>query len=320
MNGKASLVHRTIAIIALLFSSGLPAAERHEPGFADPFLGRWDLTVEGPEGTYPSWLEIRLRTEWELMARLVGQFGSARHATAVSFEEGELEVRVPTQYEEGDEDLVFTARVTNAELSGMVKMGDGKTFDWRGKRAPLLEHSEVTDWREPIALIDEKLNGWRPRDERYPGCWTVSDGIMKATPPCVDIVSEARFDDFRLQFEFRYPPGSNSGVYLRGRYEVQIQDDLGKTLDPLRLGGIYGFIAPTVDAALRPGEWQTYDILLVGRRVTVSLNGTEVVSNRVIPGITGGALDSNEASPGPLMLQGDHGPIEYRNIIITPGR
>jgi len=295
-------------------------AERPEPGFADPLLGRWDLTVDGPEGTYPSWLEISLRTEWELMARLVGQFGSARHATAVSFENGDLEVRVPTQYEEGDEDLVFTAVATSGELAGMVKMGDGETFDWRGKRAPLLNRSEITEWREPLALIGENLGGWRPRDERYPGCWSVSDGVLKATPPCVDIISEARFDDFRLQLEFRYPPGSNSGVYLRGRYEVQIQDDLGKALDPLRLGGIYGFIAPTVDAALRPGEWQTYDILLVGRRVTVSLNGTEVVSNRVIPGITGGALDSNEASPGPLMLQGDHGPIEYRNVVITPGR
>ncbi|MDH5344763.1 MAG: DUF1080 domain-containing protein, partial [Gammaproteobacteria bacterium] len=115
-------------------------------------------------------------------------------------------------------------------------------------------------------------------------------------------------------------PGSNSGIYLRGRYEVQIQDDRGKALDPLRIGGIYGFIAPSANAAKAAGEWQTYDIRLVGRRVTVSLNGEEILRDREIPGITGGALDSDEASPGPLMLQGDHGPIEYRNIIITPGR
>ncbi|MGI9203770.1 MAG: 3-keto-disaccharide hydrolase [Woeseiaceae bacterium] len=320
MTGKTSLIHGTIVLIALLLSPGLPAAERPEPGFADPLLGRWDLTVNGPGGAYPSWLEIRLRTEWALMAQLVGQFGSARHATAVSLENGELKIRVPAQYEEGDEDLVFAAIVKNGELEGTVKGADGKTFNWHANRAPALERSDVSEWGEPVSLIGDNLDGWRPRNSDYPGCWTVSDGVLKATPPCVDIVSEALFDDFRLQLEFRYPPGSNSGVYLRGRYELQIQDDLGKVLDPLRLGGIYGFMAPKVDAALGPGEWQTYDILLVGRRVTVSLNGTEVLSNRVIPGITGGALDSNEANPGPLMLQGDHGPIEFRNVVITPGR
>lgn len=320
MLAKASLFRYTFAIIALAFSSSTLTAERPEPGFADPLLGRWDLTIDGPDGPYPSWLEIRLRTEWELMAELVGQFGSARHATAVSIDEGELTVRVPVQYEEGDDDLVFIASYANEELSGMVKMGDGATLNWRGKRAPSLKRGEMTEWGEPISLIGDSLDGWRPRDGRYPGCWTVSDGVLKATPPCVDIVTEKRFDDFRLQLEFRYPPGSNSGVYLRGRYEVQIQDDLDKALDPLRLGGIYGFMAPQVDASLPPGEWQTYDIVLVGRRVSITLNGTEVLSNRIIPGITGGALDSDEASPGPLMLQGDHGPIEYRNVVITPGR
>ena len=86
------------------------------------------------------------------------------------------------------------------------------------------------------------------------------------------------------------------------------------------MGGIYGFIAPTADAAAPAAEWQAYDIRLVGRVVTVRLNGVEIISSQEIPGITGGALDSNEGSPGPLMLQGDHGPIEFRNIVITPGK
>jgi hypothetical protein len=290
------------------------------PGFADPVLGRWDLTVSGPDGPYPAWLEIRLRTEWELMAQLVGQFGSARHATGVSYENGELSVRVPVQYESGVDDLVFTGTLQDGALVGSLQQGDAAIENWRGERAPPLDHRDVTNWGEPVVLIGDDLDGWQPRDERYPGCWTVAAGILKATPPCVDIVSEMRFTDFRLQLEFRYPPGSNSGVYLRGRYEVQIQDDIGKPLDPLRLGGIYGFLAPTADAARPPNEWQTYDILLIGRRITVSLNGTEILSDRVIPGITGGALDSNEGSSGPLMLQGDHGPIEYRNVIITPAK
>ena len=109
-------------------------------------------------------------------------------------------------------------------------------------------------------------------------------------------------------------------MYLRGRYEVQIQDDAGKALDPLRMGGVYGFIAPTVDAARAAGEWQTLDVELVGRRVTVVLNGTTIVDGQEIPGITGGALDSDEGAPGPIMLQGDHGAIEFRNLTIARPR
>jgi hypothetical protein len=310
----------TCAALTLLCSAGNgQSGDLPPPGFADPVLGRWDLTVAGPDSPYPSWLEVRLRTEWQLMAQLVGQFGSARHATAVSYENDELKITVPTQYESGQHDLLFTGSLDGDGLSGRVRMGDGTLQDWRAERAPSLERAGISAWGDPVVMIGDDLEGWRPRDGRYPGCWSVNDGVLKATPPCVDIVSEARFDNFRLQLEFRYPPGSNSGVYLRGRYEVQIQDDIGKALDPLRLGGIYGFMAPELDAAKPANEWQTYDILLVGRRVTVTLNGTEVLSNRVIPGITGGALDSEEGRSGPLMLQGDHGPIEYRNVVITPG-
>ena len=311
-----------ICIVALLSirPGSTQETERPPPGFADPVLGRWDIAVDGPDGQYPSWLEIRLRTEWELMAQLVGQFGSARHVMAIDYNDGELAFRVPPQYEEGQRDLVFTGRLEFGGLAGTVTMPDGTTLDWSASRAPALHRDATPEWGAPIALIGDDLDGWRPRDGRYPSCWSVNDGVLKATPPCVDIVTNATFGDFRLQLEFRYPPGSNSGVYLRGRYEVQIQDDLGKPLDPLRLGGVYGFLAPSVDAARPPDEWQTYDITLVGRRITVVLNGTEILSDRVIPGITGGALDSAEGEPGPLMLQGDHGPIEYRNVVLTPAR
>ena len=145
-------------------------------------------------------------------------------------------------------------------------------------------------------------------------------GVLAATPPCVDLVSEASFGDFRLHAELRLPPGSNSGIYLRGRYELQLQDDAGKALDALRMGGIYGFIAPAVDAARAAGEWQTLDVELAGRFVTVVLNGTTLIDAQEIPGITGGALDSDESAPGPIMLQGDHGPIEFRNLTIAPAR
>ncbi len=306
----------TLAGTAVLFAT---IAQTAEPGFADPVLGRWDLTVESSDTSFPSWLEIRLRTEEQLMARLVGQFGSVRHATTVSYRDEELMVSVPVQYERGTEELVFTGSRRADSLIGLVDL-NGSTLPWSGARAPSLERDAEPAWGQPVPLIGSDLSGWRMRQGTDAGCWSVSDGILKATPPCVDIVTDREFDDFQLRLEFRYPPGSNSGVYLRGRYEVQIQDDYGKALDPLRLGGIYGFIAPTDDAARPAGEWQIYEIQLVGRRVTVILNGTEIISNQEIPGITGGALDSHEGSPGPLMLQGDHGPIEYRNIFIATGQ
>jgi len=306
----------TLAGTAVLFAT---IAQTAEPGFADPVLGRWDLTVESSNTSFPSWLEIRLRTEEQLMARLVGQFGSVRHATTVSYRDDELMVSVPVQYERGTEELVFTGSRRADSLIGLVDL-NGSTLPWSGARAPSLERDAEPVWGQPVPLIGSDLSGWRMRQGTDAGCWSVSDGILRATPPCVDIVTDREFDDFQLRLEFRYPPGSNSGVYLRGRYEVQIQDDYGKALDPLRLGGIYGFIAPTDDAARPAGEWQIYEIQLVGRRVTVILNGTEIISNREIPGITGGALDSHEGSPGPLMLQGDHGPIEYRNVFIATGQ
>ena len=306
----------TLAGTAVLFAT---IAQTAEPGFADPVLGRWDLTGESSNTSFPSWLEIRLRTEEQLMARLVGQFGSVRHATTVSYRDDELMVSVPVQYERGTEELVFTGSRRADSLIGLVDL-NGSTLPWSGARAPSLKRDTEPTWGQPVPLIGSDLSGWRMRQDTDAGCWSVSDGILKATPPCVDIVTDREFDDFQLRLEFRYPPGSNSGVYLRGRYEVQIQDDYGKALDPLRLGGIYGFIAPTDDAARPAGEWQIYEIQLVGRRVTVILNGTEIISNREIPGITGGALDSHEGSPGPLMLQGDHGPIEYRNVFIATGQ
>lgn len=311
---------RLCPIAAMLLAGALHAAEPPSPGFADAVLGRWDLTVQGADGAYPSWLEIRLRTETQLMAEFVGRFGSRRHAAAVSFADGRLQLRIPVQYEPGGDELVFDGRLEDDRLSGQTRIGDGGSYAWTGVRAPLLARTDVGKWGEPVAMIGDGLSGWHPRSLQHAGCWTVDDGILRATPPCVDLVSDVQFDDFRLELEFRYPPGSNSGVYLRGRYEVQIQDDRGRAVDPLRIGGLYGFIAPQTNAAGAPNEWQSMDVELVGRRLTVSLNGTEIISNREIPGITGGALDSDEGNAGPLMLQGDHGPIEFRNILITPGR
>ena len=150
--------------------------------------------------------------------------------------------------------------------------------------------------------------------------WVVEDGILRSKKSGSNLVSEQTFNDFKLHVEFRYEKGSNSGVYLRGRYEVQIEDNKG--LNPWRgyFSAIYGFLVPSEIVAKDAGEWQTYDITLIGRMVTVIANGVTVISNQQIPGITGGALDSKEGEPGPILFQGDHGPIDFRNIVITPAK
>jgi hypothetical protein len=146
------------------------------------------------------------------------------------------------------------------------------------------------------------------------------DGILRSPKSGANIVTDQTFTDFKLHIEFRYPEGSNSGVYLRGRYEVQIEDSKGE--EPLKdlFSAVYGFLPPNEMMAKEAGEWQSFDITLVGRTVNVVANGKTVICNQEIPGITGGALDSREGEPGPLLIQGDHGPIEYRNIMITPAK
>jgi hypothetical protein len=139
-------------------------------------------------------------------------------------------------------------------------------------------------------------------------------------PSGSNIITDAVFNDFQLHIEFRIPAGSNSGVYLRGRYEIQIVDSKGQEPNVGLLGAIYGFLSPTEMMANAAGEWQSFDVTLAGRLVTLAVNGKTVICNQEIPGITGGAIDSNEGEAGPIMIQGDHGPIDLRNILITPAK
>jgi hypothetical protein len=315
--------HDQANTLAAVLAAGLLAApacaQPPAPGFADPLLGRWDLTVEAADGPYPSWLEVRLRTEGELMGRFVGRVGSARHVGEIDFTGERLTFRVPVQYEAGVDTLRFEGTLRAERIEGTARIENGAMARFTGVRAPALVRATAREWGRPEPLLNGRdLAGWRPRSGEHAGCWRVQGGVLAATPPCVDLMTTATFADFRLHAEFRFPQGSNSGVYLRGRYEVQIQDDAGKALDPLRIGGVYGFIAPSVEAALGAGEWQTLDVELAGRRVTVTLNATKIIDGQEIAGITGGALDSDENLPGPIMLQGDHGAIEFRNLTIAP--
>ena len=195
----------------------------------------------------------------------------------------------------------------------------GQRVTWVGVPAPSLKRDKAPIWGKPITLFNGKnLDGWQPTGKENQ--WVVENGILKSPRPGSNIKTNKTFNDFKLHIEFRYPKESNSGVYLRGRYEVQVEDSKGMEATNIHLGGLYGFIDPLEMVAKNAGEWQSFDITLVGRIVTVIANGKTIIRDQIIPGITGGALDSREAEPGPIMMQGDHGLIEYRNIVITPAK
>ena len=281
-------------------------------------LGRWDLTVQMPDRAYPSWLEIRHSGVSTLVGQFVGTVGSARPISRIDMANGELRFTIPPQWERDTNSITVEGRAQGDGLSGTITLGDGRRLNWTAKRAPTLRRTGAPQWGKPVRLLNGKdLTGWHVLGENQ---WRVEGGMLRNTKSGGNLVTDEKFTDFKLHVEFRYPKGSNSGVYLRGRYEVQIEDSLTTEPAPDLLGAIYGFLPPSEMAARKAGEWQTYDITLVGRMVTVVLNGKTVICNREIPGITGGALDSNEGEAGPLFLQGDHGPVDFRNIVLTPGR
>ena len=310
----------------LLLALALPATGYSASGassklvdFNERMLGRWDITITTPDGPRPSWLEIERSGRDAVVGRIVGIVGSARPISRINASGDSLRFSVPPQWEDGNGDLAVEGRLQGDRLAGRMTFPDGKSYGWTAVRAPLRVPPATPVWGAPIKLLHANdLGGWRAMGS--PNQWTVSNGVLSSPRSGANIVTERTFGDFKLHIEFRYPKESNSGVYLRGRYEVQIQDDFGTEPANDRFSGIYGFISPSEIAARPAGQWQTYDITLVGRMVTVVANGKMVICNQEIPGITGGALDSNEGAPGPLYLQGDHGPIEYRNIVLTPAR
>lgn len=281
-----------------------------------PLEGRWDLEMQFMGKTVPSWLEVRHSGHETLIGRFVFAFGSARPIAEIKTNDNKFHFSIPRQWEPEGNDMAFHGELEGDKISGTLVYVDGTILNWEGVRAPKLEYVDEPNWGKPIELFNGKnLEGWHTDGDNQ---WVVEDGILKNPKSGANLISDQKFMNFKLHTEFRYPEGSNSGIYLRGRYEVQIADNKG--LEPLDIyfSGIYGFVEPTENMAGDAGEWQTYDITLIGRRVTIIANGKKVVSDQTIPGITGGALDSKEGEPGPFMIQGDHGPVEFKKFVVTP--
>jgi hypothetical protein len=217
--------------------------------------------------------------------------------------------------------MVFEGSLTGKTLSGKVNGPNGATWQWTSERAPSLDRKSAPKWGKPIALFNGKdLSGWKTSGNGKSE-WKVENGILITPGEGPELINDSKFEDFKLHVEFNCGPTSNSGVYLRGRYEVQIETDSADEGPMHHTGSVYGFIVPTPELPRKANEWQTYDITLIGRRVTVVQNGQTVIDNKEISGITGGALDSHEGLPGPIYLQGsEKGHVQFRSIVIPSGK
>jgi hypothetical protein len=302
--------------LATIPATGQPAGRDPESAFA----GRWDLTVKGEDHKeLPSWLELtRENTTWK--ARFVGRWGNARPLAKVSIVGDAIQFVSPKEEEGSKNDLVFEGRIDGQKLNGTARGPNGVAWTWSGRRAPLLGPVRDVHWGKSIPLFNGRdFAGWMFDNPSKASSWAVNKGRLMNRSAGSNIATDRAFQDFKLHIEVNCPSNANSGIYLRGRYEVQVEDDSIQEPPSHHMGAVYGYLAPVPEQPRRPGTWQAFDITLIGRYVTVVQNGHTIIDNREIPGITGGALDSHEELAGPIYLQGDHGGIAYRNILLTPG-
>lgn len=313
-----ALTTLTVMLSGLVYSE--PKNSADTTASVQSYLGRWDLTLKTPRRESPSWLEIT-QEDGQLKARMVSRWGHARPLPKFELSNGTITFVSPKEEEDRKDDMVFQGKLSGNMLVGTTTGPDGTPWQWTGVRAPSLKRKSDPKWGKSVQLFNGKnLSGWRMSDPASTATWKVENGTLVSPGHGPELITDAKFEDFKLHIEFNCAPGSNSGVYLRGRYELQIEDDPEPEGPTMRTGGIYGFLAASPEQPRKPGEWQTYDITLVGRVVTVVQNGQTIIDKQEIPGITGGALDSHEALPGPIYLQGSEvGHVAFRNITLTPG-
>lgn len=302
--------------------------------------GTWALTLPNNGFNDAGWMEIK-QADGYIYASVLWYGGSVTPVDhAYVFGDGMILTQTHNRKTDSGEELAVTTwyqvMVENGKLTGLRV--DPKTdgsgvnrSDFTGTKLPADPPAPDLDklkYGEPIALLDDNsLKGWKIIGEDRENGWSVKDGILINDPVQPEgghhirygnLRTEAEFEDFNLKLEVNIPEENNSGIYLRGIYEIQVFDSYGQELDSHNMGALYSRIKPKVAAEKPAGEWQTLDITLADRHVTVILNGKTIIDNQPVRGCTGGALTSNEFKPGPIYLQGDHGKVMYRNIVLTP--
>jgi hypothetical protein len=290
------------------------------PTFAQqksPFLGRWNFNITTPGGQRASWLGITEKAgALEVWFQPTG--GNVYEVKDVKASGNHLSLGIAKAVEDRPA-VSWELDAANGQLTGTQKRG-ATTTALTGVRAPELKRPEPKSWAKAEPLFNGRdLTGWEPMGNPANSHWMVKDGLLFNEAKGANLKSTRKFDDFKLHFEVNCPDHANSGFYLRGRYEVQLESEpLSYNPPERRIGSIYGRIAPKVEIPRKPGNWETFDVTFVGRTVTVVRNGITTIDHQEIEGITGGALDANEAEPGPFYIQGDHtGGLKFRNITIS---
>lgn len=308
----------------------------------EPFLGRWALFLPGGAG----WLDVKADDGF-VDADLLWYGGSVTPVMDAYLDGETLVVtRLSRKVMKKDADgktlrvhqrtelykfMLFGDQMVGKQISPAGNGFGVKVTKFTGKKIPALPPAPdlaKVKYDKPITLFDGKdMSAWQLMGENSVNGWSVADGALSNNPVQEEgkphkhygnIRTKAEFEDFNLKLQVSVPKGSNSGIYLRGIYEVQVFDSYGKKLDSHNMGAIYSRITPSVSAEKPAGTWQDFDITLADRHVTVILNGKTIIDNQPLLGVTGGAITACEFKPGPIYLQGDHGKVSYRNIVLTP--
>ncbi len=299
-----------LTFLFAVFASVLAAADVN-------FNGRWDLLLTNPNADKAWWLEVSGAGTPGIKGRFIGFPGGDLNDVKDLKIVGE-ELQFSFENSAGRRD--YTAKWASGQLQGQMT-GAGGPIPFTGYRAPVIRDHDDASWHksEPITLFNgNDLTGWTGFGTAQDLGWTVSEGALKSAGKAKNLVTTKRFWNFELHVEYKVAEKSNSGIGLRGRYEVQILDDFGKPPQSHGNGALYSRIAPPVNASRKAGEWQVMDIRLVGRDVSITLNGKPLIMKQKIEGLTAIAIDPYEGLPGVLELQGDHGAVEFRSIVLTP--
>lgn len=306
------------------------------------FYGMWSLSIEGGG---VGWLEVHNKDGY-LDANLLWIGGSVLPVANIYFaDENTLMVTRTMEVTRSAPGAAQPRKHTITSTLRMIREGDklagimvSPRRDGMGlyraaftgvKLPPVPEAPDLSKvkYGEPIQLFNGKnLDGWRLINPKQENGFSAKNGELVNNPvqkgehhvSYGNLRTEREFEDFNLQLEVKVPSGNNSGIYLRGLYEIQVFDSYGKELDSHNMGAVYSRITPTVAAEKPAGAWQSLDITLLDRHITVVLNGKKIIDNQPVHGPTGGAISADVFAPGPIYLQGDHGEVAYRNIVLRP--
>jgi hypothetical protein len=280
--------------------------------FASEFDGRWDIQPDNDARRRAWWLEVD-GVKGKFVSAVGGDLNIIQD---LAIRNGELTFSFPRDAQK----MQYRARIEGGKLVG-TRVTGSETLRFTGWRAPVIKDHDDGSWKKgkPVALFNGKdLAGWSALVPGQELGWAVKAGVLANGAKANNLVSSDEFWNFELHAEYRIFPHSNSGIGLRGRYEIQILEDYGKPPDSHSHGSLYSRIAPGVNATLPAGQWQVMDVRLVGRDLTVTLNGKKVLDKVTVEGLTAMASDPYEDRPGPIVIQGDHREVEFRKLVVTP--